>query len=107
MEVILGILLALGIFIVIYIPFLLYNTFAWGYVASIIYGWYVLPLSGLFPEMEWYQFAGIMFFVNCFVHTSNYQFKEDIVDTNKTISSYLLAPWLVLLGAYVFKLFFY
>jgi len=53
--------------------------------------------------MEWWQLAGIMFFVNCFVHNSKTHIKKEFKDDNTAWGVILLSPWMVLLGAWIFK----
>lgn len=98
------ILALIGILVIIPI-LVIYGAFAWGYVASVIYGWFILTTFPQAPVLTWVQLAGIMFLVNCFVHntTTNYIKKEY---KDETVAS-LIAPWLTLLGAWIFKIFFF
>lgn len=95
--------------IIALIPLLvLYSSFSWGFVATIIYKWFVLPLFPQFPVLTWIQFAGIMFFINCFVHgfsqVSN--IKKEYRDELNGFITLILAPWLTLFGAYILHLFY-
>lgn len=102
-----AILLILGFLAIIPI-LIIYEAFSWGYVASVIYGWFILTTFPQAPVLTWIQLAGIMFLVNCFVHntTTNYikkEYKDEIVG----LGTSLIAPWLTLLGAWIFKIFFF
>jgi hypothetical protein len=79
-------------------PFLvLYNAFSWGYVASVLYTWFVVSV---FPEIivfKWWEFAGFMFFITCFTYKSNSS-KVSVV----SFSNSILNPWILLLSAWIF-----
>lgn len=101
MEILIGIIAI----ILLIIALTLYNSFSWGYVASIIYKWFILSQFVNLPDIKWWQFSGIMFFINCFIHntTSSY-IKEENLDTSKGLRSSLILPWIVLLSAWIFKI---
>ena len=104
MGSILTVIFAMGLVILL----IAYSSFAWGYVASIMYKWFIISLFPTLPILLWWQFAGIMFFVNCFVHSGQtHNFKDDVLDKQKGITTNLLAPWISLLCAYIFKLILY
>jgi hypothetical protein len=94
--------------VILFIPLLvIYNSFAWGYVATVISYWYVIPLFPSFPILSWLQYAGIMFFVNCFVHTGdNSDIKDEYKNNSFNLIKILFNPWLLLLGAWILKLFY-
>lgn len=84
----------------------LYSSFAWGYVATVIYSWFILPLFPNLPLFTWLQFAGIMIFVNCFVKPSINNIKKEYKDEQANWTSILLNPWLALLAAWILHLFY-
>lgn len=88
------------------IPLLvIYGAFSWGYVASIIYAWFIIPTFPNAPELMWWQLAGIMFFVNCFVHNSSVHYmKDEYKDETNGFIVFFIGPWLTLLGAWIFKI---
>jgi len=99
MEIILGIISAILLFSI----FILYQSFAWGYVASVLYNWFVLSYFAEAPTLYWWHFAGFMFITNCFIHADTHHFKDEIKDkTTGTVSS-IIAPWVTLFSAWVFK----
>jgi hypothetical protein len=103
MEILLSVL---GIMLLI--PLLvLYSTFSWGYVASIIYMWFVIPVFPEVPVLLWYQFAGFMLLFNCFNHKSSTTIKKEFKEKNIDIVMMFLSPWLTLLGAWIFKIIIY
>jgi hypothetical protein len=90
--------------VLLIVGLVLYSAFAWGYVASIIYKWFILSQFTELPVITWWQFAGIMFFINCFIHTANtHYFKEEVKDNTTGLTISLLSPWLMLFGAWIFK----
>jgi hypothetical protein len=82
----------------------MYSAFAWGYVASVVYQWFILPQFNDLPQIEWWQFAGIMFLVNCFVHSSTHYFKDEVKDPKNGAITSLLSPWILMASAWVFKI---
>lgn len=97
------ILLTVTLFVIITGVLVIYNAFAWGYVASVIYGWFLQTQFSVLPDMQWWQFAGIMFLINCFVHNGNYVFKNELKDTKNTVVGGLLGPWMTLFAAWLFN----
>jgi len=89
--------------------FILYSSFAWGYVSSVIYTWFIIPVFTNAPTLTWLQLAGIMFFINCFVHNGNTlaYLKDEVKDTLTGTITSIIAPFLVLFGAWIFKVFLY
>ena len=56
---------------IIAIPLLLiYNIFSWGYVATVIYQWFIVPIYPEAPPLTWMEFGGIMIFLDCFIHST-------------------------------------
>lgn len=105
MEVFITAALVTIITILLFIGIIIYGAFAWGYVAYIIYDWFILSQFTELPVIYWWQFAGIMFFVNCFVHSTDLSyFKDEIKDTKKGLFNSLARPWMVLIGAWLFKI---
>lgn len=100
-------IILIGLFVVIL--FVFYQTFAWGYVASIIYAWFVIPTFPHAPVLTWTQLAGVMFLVNCFVHsdTSLSYLKSEYKDNTNGFITSILSPWLTLFSAWIFKSFMF
>lgn len=93
--------------IIFFIPLLvLYSSFSWGYVATIISAWFIIPLFPQMPVLTWLQFAGIGFFINCFVHKSSTSIKKEYKDSSGDYITTFLSPWLTLLGAWILHLFY-
>lgn len=85
---------------------ILYSSFSWGWVASVMMKWYIIPVFPDFPILSWMQLAGIMFFVQCFTYSPKTQVKDEYENKTAHTTSVLLAPWLTLLCAWVFHLFY-
>ena len=101
-------LIALIIIVVLIVGLVLYSSFSWGYVSSIIYKWFILSQFPELPLIQWWQFAGIMFFINCFIHdTTTHYLKDEVKDNSKSLTTSLLSPWLLLFGAWIFKTILY
>ena len=115
MLVLLTILFTIFIFVI----GILYGAFSWGYVASILAGWYLYPLFPNIPIIEWYKFAGLNFLIKCIIQDfGNY----DILQQTRTSSGDLvkiknsqgvqtatlfLLPWVFLLVAWIFHVLVY
>lgn len=88
---------------ILIVPLLvIYSSFSWGYVATVIYSWFVLPL---FPDLHvftWLEFAGIMFFVSCFVSPPAKEIKDEYKDSVSIWANAILNPWVLLLAAWIF-----
>src|SRR5690606_39400609 len=81
----------------IIVAIVLYQSFSWGYVSSILYKWFILPFSPELPELTWIQLAGVMFFVTCFFHSSTTSYLKDEVKDNKSCTLTLLIYHLITL----------
>jgi len=93
--------------IITIIPFLsLYVSFSWGYVATIISAWFIQPLFPEFPVFTWLQFAGIMFFINCFTNHGSSQVKKEYKDETQNLITLFLSPWLLLFAAWILHLIY-
>jgi len=98
-------LLFLGVLVLVPI-IVLYSSFSWGYVATIFWGWFIIPLFPDLHSFTWIQFAGIMFLVNCFTSYSKIQIKDEYKDNVVSWTQIILAPWLTLLGGWILHLFY-
>lgn len=86
--------------------FILYSSFSWGWVASVLLEWYIVPVFPNTPILSWMQLAGIMFFVTCFTYHTKTEIKDEYEDKTAHTINVILAPWLTLLCAWVFHLFY-
>lgn len=95
-AILIGILIVSGLLIV----FTFYNSISWGIVAKIIVSWYIIPLFPQFPVLSVLQYAGIMFFINCFIHIPAIEIKDEYKENNQSVYI-LLKPWLLLFCAWI------
>ena len=91
--------------VVVVLGLILYSAFSWGFVATIISEWYIIPLFPWFPVLTWKQYAGIMLFINCFFHKYNGENIKDEFKKDRAGIGYLVNPWGVLLVSYILKFF--
>jgi len=77
-----------------------YFAFSWGYVISILYGWFILPAVPNLPHFTVLQFVGFSLFANALIRHSPTSIKKEYRDPD---DSYLvwLSPWLTLFCAWV------
>jgi hypothetical protein len=92
-------------FIIVFL-FVLYSCFSWGYVTTVIADWYIYPIFDSFPKLKWYEYAGISFFIHCFIHQYQSDVKSEYRNKYEKSILLLISPWMLLLGAWMF-LFIY
>jgi len=99
--------LLLGLFIS---GMLIYSTMSWGWVCLKFWGWFVLPLfvdtNIHLPDITFLQACGLMFFIGLFKNQIGTSIKKEYKDENATTLSILISPWLTLLVAWLFMIFF-
>jgi hypothetical protein len=96
----------MALLLILLVPIIiLYNCFSWGFVASKIASWYIIPLFPEFPVLTWVEYAGIMFFVSCFINTNKTSIKDEFRDDIAALAGNLINPWLTLLSAWFILLF--
>ena len=93
---------------ILILPFLvLYSAFSWGFVATVLSGWFVIPLFPEFPQLSWIEFAGISLFISCFVIEPVNQIKDDCrVERPAILIEMYLRPWLLLLISWFIHLIY-
>lgn len=91
--------------LILFIAAIVYNTFSVGFVASILYKWFILSYFPMFPEIGWIQFAGIFLFLNSIIPTTSVHLKEEYKLEHSEWFPYL-SPWLLLFAAWIFKIIF-
>ena len=84
---------------------ILYSSFSWGYVATVFHDWFIIPIWPDFKNLSWKQYAGIMFFIGCFIRPSNVSIKDEFKDNTALYFASFLGPWIALLCGWVFTLF--
>lgn len=99
-------ILATIILTVIFVGGLLaYSALSWGYVVSVFYGWFILPLYPDLPHFSILQFISISLFIRAFNPSAGSTLKEEYQDKSKIWFSLILAPWLTLFFGWVIKMF--
>lgn len=93
---------ALGILLLAFL-FVIYNAFSWGYVASVFYGWFVLPHFPNFPQFGWVEFVGFILFIGVLTSKSYRHIKDEHIDKTTTTVSLFLGPWLTLFLGWLIK----
>ena len=82
---------ALGILILVLL-LLLYNVFAWGYVASVFYGWFVLPYFPNLPHFGYVEFISFVLFFGVLTHKSPTFIKDEYKDKTMDMIQFLIGP---------------
>lgn len=76
---------------------LTYSAFSWGYVASVFYGWFILPNFPTLPHFTVAQFVGFMIFANVTINRTSPGFiKDDYKDKLSEWLYFFISPWLTL-----------
>lgn len=103
MEALLAIIGFFGLFFLI----IMYSVLSWGYVISILYSWFILPI---FPELPHnisiMGFIGLALFIEAITHKSPTSIKDEYKDKSNQWVTLLLSPWLTLFGAWIIHLFY-
>lgn len=108
-ELIVALLGFMGVMLIA-IVLVFYNSFAWGYVAKVAYGWFILPFFPNLPHFLVYQFVGFAFFINIMIRHSSTgdnikdQYKEK--NYQPTINLFL-GPWISLFCGWLLHTWFF
>jgi len=88
---------------------IIYNSFAWGYVAHMTYGWFILPFFPNLPHFEIYQLVGFSFFANVIIRSGYHDNIKDEYKDNKyqTAIGVIIGPWVTLLCAWIIHSWFF
>jgi hypothetical protein len=100
-----GILATIILTVIFVSGVLIYNALSWGYVISVFYGWFILPLYPHLPHFSVLQFISILLFIKALNPTTGSFLKEEYYDKSKIWFSMILAPWLTLFFGWVAKMF--
>ena len=98
-----GLLIGLAIIAAI----VLYNAFAWGYVASVFYGWFVLPYFPSFPHFTATHFIGFVLFIGVMTHKGHIYVKDEYQDKTNSWVQLFLGPWISLAAGCLVHQFFF
>jgi len=79
---------------------LAYYAFSWGYVISILYGWFILPAVPTLPHFTVLQFVGFSLFANALIRHSSTSVKKEYRDSYDSTLVWF-SPWLTLFCAWV------
>ena len=82
----------------------LYNIFAYGYVGSIMWTWFIMPLFPSMPAISLLQAAGLSLMVTFFTHDHLYRktpSDQSTMDKIMTMVVPAIAPWVTLLVGYI------
>lgn len=93
--------------LVLALGFYVYNAFAWGYVASIFYKWFVLPSFPNFPHFGYVEFIGFLMFISVMTHKHSTPIKDEYKDKNTEYFALFLGPWLTLFLGWLVKIVFF
>lgn len=87
---------------------LAYSSFSWGYVASLFYGWFILPNFPTLPHFTVTQFVGFMIFISITFNRSSPDFiKDEYKEKGQQWFYLFISPWLTLFfGWSMYSIFF-
>lgn len=101
MEIIIAIL---GLLVIIVIA-LFYGAFAWGFVVSKFYLWFIVSMYPLAPNFTIMQFVGIMLFLGAILPKVYIKdVKKEYRDNKYDWAVILLAPWITFICGWVIHL---
>lgn len=85
---------------------LIYTSLSWGYVISLFYGWFILPIFPNLPKLGIIQFIAISLFIKALLPLTPAAIKDEYKDKNMVWVSFFLSPWLTLFFGWIIKMFF-
>ena len=101
-----NVLMLVGMVALIPLAFL-YSAFAWGFVCSKTWNWFVQPIFTTLPVLSYFQAVGLMTFVSTIIlhYRPTKTIKSEYTEpTNFVVASGMLTPWLALLVAWAVHL---
>lgn len=84
---------------------ILYSAFAWGFVVSKFYLWFILPVFPSLPYFSILQFIGFLLFLSAVMPKHYSGLKDEYEDKSKIWSYGLLNPWITLTIGYLIHCF--
>jgi hypothetical protein len=95
--------------LIVSILLIIYSTFSIGFVASILYKWFIFSYFVTYfpnlPEIGWIQFACFYLFLNSILPTPSVHLKKEYTTEGSEWFPFI-SPWLLLLIAWIFKIIF-
>lgn len=91
---------AIILLVVIILGFLLYKTFAWGYVVHKAYYWLLMPLFDTLPDLTFMQVSMVML-IWFGIRGSN----SSSEDKQEAAIGEFIAPWVFLFITWFFSIF--
>ncbi len=90
--------------LIIFIILILYFTFSWGFVSSILAKWFIYPIFPQFPVLTWLQFSGISFLLTSLLHGKSNTIGDEDENWIKKLLINIFNPWVLLVTAWIFKI---
>lgn len=106
-----GIIIAVLLFAVLFSVLILYNCLSWGVVVWCFWDWFLLPVFPNLPELGYLKAVGLMFFIDLFknqVFPAIPTFKPEFIKSDgkntQSIATFI-SPWVVLIIGFFMHLF--
>lgn len=91
-----------ALFILIFVFVIsIYNAISWGYVASVFYGWFILPSFPTLPNFTYFEFVGFILFIGVITHKHSPSIKEEYKDSGSDLIQEFFGPWLTLIFGWI------
>lgn len=82
----------------------LYGIFTWSLIVYQYYYWFAMPLVPQLPHINLHEAIAIGFLLNLFKTHSSLCIKDDYRDKEVEYCIMFIAPWLLLIVGYIFRL---
>lgn len=90
--------------IAIFVGLLFYSCFAWGFVVSKFYVWFIIPLFPDVPDISVAGFIGIMLFLFALLPKHVNSIRDEYKNVGMEWGGSLLGPWLSLFCGWLIHL---
>lgn len=98
LMIVLGVFALMGLLII-------WSTFAWGWVLFKFWGWFLMPVFPMLPEVTLVQCMGLMLVIGLFKGAATY-IKDEYKDQTHQWVALIINPWLTLLiGWMIYSMF--
>lgn len=87
---------------------MIYGAFAYGYVAWLFYGWFLLPAIPQAPHLTLIQLIGITFTIGAIRAKvdNKYTYRDEEVKSDVNWIGFIIGPWISLALGWLFKIIF-
>jgi hypothetical protein len=94
-------ILGIPMFTLIFIGTLAYGAMCWGFVLTLFWKWFLLPVIPTLPQITFGQAIGLMMIVSLFDKNVPQVISVELTDNDKKNIFDLISPWLTLIVGWI------